>query len=91
MSEATNGHARFEDLRSNVGTYIEKVHTLEVEVARMSECLHHIENKIDNLQVSLSKIKENEDPKSLREKVNTWVQLVTVVLVLVSMVLPHIK
>lgn len=91
MSESTNGHARFEDLRMSVGLYTEKVHSVEVEVARISECLHHIEEKIDTLQASLSKMKENEDPKSVREKVNTWVQLVTVVLVLISMVMPHLK
>lgn len=91
MAEVSNGHARFEDLKLSVGTYTEKVHSMEVEVARISECLHHIEGKIDTLQMSISKMKENEDPKSIREKVNTWVQVLTVLLVLLSMVLPHIK
>jgi hypothetical protein len=36
-------------------------------------------------------MKENEDPKSLREKVAVWTQILTVVLVVVSMILPHLK
>ena len=91
MAEAANGHARFEDLRSNVVTYTEKVHNLDVEVARISECLVHIEDKIDLLQESITKLKENDDPKSLREKANTWVQILTVLLVIVSMIIPHWK
>lgn len=91
MSEVTNGHARFEDLKTSVGNYTEKVHTLEIEVARVVECLHHIEGKIDTLQSSITKMKENEDPKSLREKVSIWVQVLTVLLVLIAMVLPHLK
>ena len=91
MAEVGNGHARFEDLRTSVTNYTDKVHTLEIEVVRIVECLHHIEEKIDNLQASVSKIKENEDPKSLREKTAVWVQVLTVVLVLISMVTPHLK
>lgn len=91
MAEVSNGHARFEDLKTSVVHYTDKVHTLEIEVARVVECLHHIEEKIDNLQASVSKIKENEDPKSLREKVATWVQVITLVLLMLSMMLPHFK
>jgi hypothetical protein len=91
MPEVSNGHARFEDLKSSVTNYTDKVHTLELEVVRIVECLHHIEDKIDNLQASVSKIKENEDPKSLREKTAVWIQVITVVLVIISMLIPHMR
>lgn len=91
MAETSNGHARFEDLRTNVGVYIEKVHGLDVEVARISECLNHIEDKIDLLQEAVTNLKEHNDPKNLRDKINTWVQVLTVILVFVSMVMPHFK
>lgn len=91
MADSSNGHARFEDLRTNVGVYIEKVHSLDVEVARISECLVHIEDKLDILQESVTELKTHSDPRAQRERVNVWVQVFTVILLLVSILLPTLK
>jgi hypothetical protein len=82
-----NGHSRLEDFRA----YTDKVHTMEVEMARISESVRHLGEKIDNLSIEVRKISEEESPKTLRDKTNMYVQVLTVLLVLVSMILPHLK
>jgi hypothetical protein len=83
----SNGHARIEDFRF----YTDKVHTMEVEMARISESVRHLGEKIDSLTTEVKKITEEKSPQSLRDKTNTFVQVLTVFLVIVSMIIPHLK
>jgi septal ring factor EnvC (AmiA/AmiB activator) len=91
MSEvASNGHARFEDLRSDVAEHYTRLTHLEVHGAQVETRLIAVERSLDRLTDAIEKMREEESPRSQRERGTLLVQWLTIAAMVASMILPSL-
>jgi len=91
MSEmASNGHARFEDLRGDVAEHYTRISHLEVHGAQVETRLISVERSLDRLTAAIDKLREEESPRSHRERGTLLVQWLTIAAMVASMILPMV-
>lgn len=88
---APNGQARFDDLRASVVGHIERVTSLEVDHARLSSRLEAVERSLERLIQTIERMREEDSPRGQRERALAGAQVATVIIMVISMVVPYLR
>lgn len=92
MSEAAgNGHARIDDLRSDVSEHYQQISQLQIRGAQVDERLRQVERTLERLVLSIDRLHEDQGPKSQRERATLSIQVITIVAMILSMLLPYLR
>jgi septal ring factor EnvC (AmiA/AmiB activator) len=86
-----NGHARFDDLRSEVSEHYGQISRLEIEAARVETRLAAVEKAIERMASLVERMRDEDLPHRQRERSMVSIQIVTAAAALLSLLLPMLR